>query len=195
MSKDVSTESKTTKESQNSDALNQSNSKKIKFSKTQSIAILGLLIALTFVGTFINFRLPLLPGNGGLIHLGNVAVIIASIIFGKKYGAISAAFGMGLFDIMSGWAIWAPFTFVIMGIGGYLLGLTYEKLKLKPYIKYILALFVLTLIKVIGYYFAEVILYGNWILPFGSIPGNIAQIVVAGLIDIPIIAKLSKIYK
>src|SRR5690242_5709507 len=88
----------------------------------KEIAISGLLIAMVFIATmFINIRLPI-SINGGLIHLGNVILFTVSIVFGKKKGAIAGAFGMGLFDIVSGWAAWAPFTFVIRGVMGFLVG-------------------------------------------------------------------------
>ena len=39
-------------------------------------------------------------------------LFIVSIIFGPKKGAIAGAVGMGLFDLVSGWTLWAPFTIV-----------------------------------------------------------------------------------
>lgn len=69
---------------------------------TKTLVINALLIALTLLATmFINIRLPLMR-NGGLIHLGNVPLFLAAIIYGKKTGAITGAFGMGLFDLISG---------------------------------------------------------------------------------------------
>ena len=153
----------------------------------------ALMIALTLVATaFINIRLPLM-GSGGLIHLGNVPVFLAAIIFGRKTGAIAGAFGMGLFDLLSGWAAWAPFTFVIVGAMGYVVGMTREKLKMKPFFADALGILFALILKITGYYFAEVILYHNWVLPFGSIPGNVAQIVVAAVIVLPIAEDLKKI--
>ena len=74
------------------------------------IAITGVCIALTLVATeFINIRLPI-AANGGLVHLGNVPLFLAAIIYGKKTGAFAGAFGMGLFDLLSGWTLWAPLT-------------------------------------------------------------------------------------
>ncbi len=29
---------------------------------------------------------------------------------------------MSLFDLISGWTLWAPFTFIVRGVMGYLLG-------------------------------------------------------------------------
>lgn len=163
-------------------------------SKTKTLVINALFIALTLVATmFINIKLPIM-GNGGLIHLGNVPLFIAAFVFGRKTGAIAGAFGMGLFDLISGWAVWAPFTFIIVGLMGYLAGLMAEKIPGKKGIVYSLAVIVAMLIKIVGYYFAEVVLYGNWIQPFGSIPGNIMQVVLAGLIVIPLAGRIKKLF-
>ena len=160
---------------------------------TKSLVVNALFIALTLVATmFINIRLPLV-GNGGLIHLGNVPLFLAAIIYGKKTGAIAGAFGMGLFDLISGWTAWAPFTFVIVGAMGYVTGLISEKLKARPVIANSAAMFAALLIKVVGYYFAEVFLYQNWLVPFGSIPGNVTQVVVAAIIVLPIAERLKTI--
>ena len=100
-------------------------------SKTYELVVDALFIALTFVATWlINIRLPFV-GSGGLIHLGNVPLFVAAMLFGKKTGAIAGAFGMALFDLMSGWTAWAPFTFVIVGCMGFTVGLIAEKKRLK----------------------------------------------------------------
>lgn len=162
-------------------------------STTKKLVVNALFIALTFVATmFINIRLPLM-GNGGLIHLGNVPLFLAAIVFGKKTGALAGALGMGLFDLVSGWTAWAPFTFVIVGAMGYVAGLISEKLKERPVIGNSVAMFTALIIKIVGYYFAEVLLYQNWIVPFGSIPGNVMQVVVAAIIVLPIAGGLKKI--
>ncbi len=160
--------------------------------KTKDLVIGALFIALTFVATmFINIRLPIM-GNGGLIHLGNVPLFLAAFLFGKKTGALAGGIGMGLFDLISGWTAWAPFTVLIVGTMGYVSGLIVEKLHFKNEVKYVIAIALATIIKIVGYYFAEVILYHNWIVPFGSIPGNIVQVVLAGVLVLPVTSKLKK---
>ena len=90
--------------------------------QVQFLTITALFIALTYVFTaFVNVRLPI-TANGGLIHLGNVPLFICAILFGKKSGALAGGIGMGLFDLLSGWTAWAPFTFVIVAIMGYVVG-------------------------------------------------------------------------
>jgi uncharacterized membrane protein len=132
-------------------------------------------------------------GNGGLIHLGNVPLFLAAFIYGKKTGAIAGAFGMGMFDLISGWTAWAPFTFVIVGTMGWVAGLISEKIKEKRTLAYVLAIAAALVIKIVGYYFTEVILYHNWIVPLGSIPGNVMQVVAAGIIVLPFAERLKKV--
>jgi uncharacterized membrane protein len=160
--------------------------------KSKTLVINALFVALTLVATmFINLKLPIM-GNGGLIHLGNVPLFIAAFVFGRKTGAIAGAFGMGLFDVISGWTVWAPFTFIIVGAMGYVAGLISEKVPGKRVIVNTIAVAAALIIKIVGYYFAEVVLYGNWIQPFGSIPGNILQVVIAGIIVVPLVARIKK---
>ena len=137
-------------------------------------------IALTYVFTaFVNVRLPI-AANGGLIHLGNVALFILAMLFGKKTGMIAGGIGMGLFDLLSGWTLWAPFTLIIVGIMGYAVGAICEK---HPQYQWkFAAMAVACVIKIVGYYIAEGIIYGNWVAPAASIPGNLVQIGVAAVV-------------
>ena len=164
--------------------------------KTFQLVINAMFVALTFAATWlINIRLPLI-GSGGLIHMGNVPLFIGGMLFGRKTGAIAGAFGMALFDLMSGWTAWAPFTFIIVGAMGYVVGYIAEKKPFKHAMtNNVTSVVLATIIKVVGYYCAEGILYGNWIVPIGSIPGNIIQVGFAGFIVILFIEPLRKIMK
>lgn len=161
-------------------------------SQAYTLAVNGIAIALVFLATgFINIRLPI-AANGGLIHLGNVPLFLAAIIFGKKTGAISGAFGMALFDLFSGWALWAPFTFVVVGLMGYVVGKITEKEENNTLIWYIVAVAAALVIKIVGYYIAEAIIYGNILVPMASIPGNVVQVLTAGVIVVIIAGPLKK---
>jgi len=130
-----------------------------------------------------------------LVHLGTSMLFISSIVFGKKKGAISGAFGMGIFDLVSGYAVWAPFTFIIRGIMGYIIGsITWSKDRRgNNVIINIVASILSGIWMIAGYYFSEIIIYGNWVTPLSSIPGDVIQIVFALAIGIPT-AKLLKTY-
>lgn len=163
-------------------------------SKLKDMVISALLIALVFVATrFINIRLPIAV-NGGLVHLGNAMLFVAAIVFGGKKGAIAGAFGMGLFDLLSEWAIWAPATFIIRGIMGYIIGTMANSKDRngKKFLWNIAGIVLAAIWMVMGYYVAEGILYGNWIAPLTSIPGNITQLIIGAIIGIPLAAALKK---
>jgi uncharacterized membrane protein len=152
----------------------------------------GLLIALVFVFTmFIQIRLPI-SVNGGLIHLGNIPLVVAAIVFGRKKGAAAGAFGMALFDLLSGWALWAPFTFVVRGLMGYIIGGISGIKKGQSWLLNLLAILAGGAVMIIGYYFTEVIIYHNWITPLSSIPGNAVQVVSALLIGLPLATTVGK---
>lgn len=167
-----------------------SNKPKNKNTSIFFIAITALFIALTYVFTaFVNIRLPIVA-NGGLIHLGNVPLFIGAILFGRRVGAISGGVGMALFDLLSGWTLWAPFTLVIVGFMGYAVGIIAEHKNKFGW--YVASIAVACAIKIIGYYIAEAIIYQNLIVPISSIPGNLVQIGCAAVIVLAIIVPLRK---
>jgi len=162
-------------------------------SKTKDLVLSALLISLVFVATEINFRLPI-SINGGLIHLGNTMLFMSAIVFGKRKGAVAGAFGMGLFDILSGWVAWAPFTFIIRGIMGYIIGYVSNTNDRKGNSTTwnLIGIVISGIIMIAGYYIAEIIITGNYIAPITSIPGNIIQIVFGALFGLPIVKALKK---
>ena len=93
----------------------------------RDLVIDALCIALVLAFTmFVNLRLPI-AANGGLIHLGNVPLFLAAYCFGRRTGALCGGLGMAAFDLISGWTLWAPFTLVIVGLMGYVVGALSEK--------------------------------------------------------------------
>ncbi|AXI10954.1 ECF transporter S component [Oceanobacillus zhaokaii] len=163
--------------------------------KTLDLIITSMLIALVFVSTvFLNIRLPI-AANGGLVHLGTAMLFIASILFGPKKGALAGAIGMGLFDMIGGWLIWAPITIVARGLQGYIVGRIAwlnghrgDSIALNVTATIISIPFMIAV-----YYIGESILYGNWFTPLASIPGDLVQNVLGVIIAIPICVALKKV--
>ncbi len=168
------------------------NTSRIK--STRFIILNALFIAIVFISTYA-VQIPL-PGiaTGGLIHLGNVALFTIAIVFGKKYGAISGAFGMALFDALSPWIIWAPGTFIIRGLMGYMVGGIYHGgSKEKPgIIRVILAYVVPSLVMIAGYFFYNLLLYGDWLLATASLPGDFIQTAAGIALALPLIGVLNQ---
>lgn len=163
--------------------------------KTRSLIESSFLIALVFVATlFLNIRLPI-AANGGLVHLGSAMLFICAILFGPRKGAIAGAFGMGLFDLVSGWTLWAPFTFITRGIQGFIVGYIAHSTKIKcnETLKNTMAIFISVPPMLAGYYVFESILFKSWIIPLASIPGNLVQSFIGLAVALPLAAALAKL--
>lgn len=154
-----------------------------------------MLIALVFVSTvFLTIKLPI-AANGGLVHLGSAMLFIISILFGPKKGAIAGAFGMGLFDLVSGWTLWAPFTFITRGLQAYIIGKiawSNGKSGHSPLLN-VFAIIVSIPFMLAGYYICERVLFNSWVLPLASIPGNLVQNGIGLLVAIPCVLALKKV--
>ncbi len=58
----------------------------------------------------------------GYAHLGDSCILLVSLLFGWKTGAVAAGMGSALADILTGYPQWAVFTLVIKGIQGGMAG-------------------------------------------------------------------------
>ena len=132
---------------------------------TKALVLDAMFIALTYV--FTAFVNVRLPiaANGGLIHLGNVPLFICAILLGKRTGMLAGAFGM---DMTEGHHSTARDAAAIAAA---------------------------CVIKVAGYYIAEVIIYHNLFAPVASIPGNLVQIGTAAVIVLICVEQLRKVLR
>ena len=146
----------------------------------------AMMIAIITVSImFIKVPIPL---TQGYVHLGDAMIFLAVLVLGWKNGAIAAAVGAALGDILGGFPVWAPWTFAIKGVMAIILGLMIGYALKKKWVMIgkmplgaILGMIVSGIVMVIGYFFAEGIMYGNWGVAMLGIPWNIGQFVV-GLI-------------
>src|SRR6056297_190397 len=91
---------------------------KIKDINTRILAYLALFIAFVAVATYIY-----IPGPASsYFNLGEVAIYIIAFTFGARSAAVAGALGSSLVDILLGYSIWAPFTLIIKGLEGYIVG-------------------------------------------------------------------------
>lgn len=140
----------------------------------KDIVLVGLLAALIYVATAV-INVP--NGYGGVIHLGDSMVFLAAILFGRRIGALSGAIGMTLFDLLSPYAEWAPFTLVIKGVMALIVGtIAYSGgAKGENMVRNIIGMVLGGIWMIAGYYAAEAILYQNILAPVASILGNVIQ--------------------
>ena len=163
--------------------------------KTKELVTSSLLIALVFVSTyFVHIPSPFSMNSGGLIHLGNVTFFMSAIIFGKKQGAIAGAFGMGLFDVLTGYAIWAPFTFIIRGVMGFTIGYFANAHGRKGNnLKWnIVGLVLASIFLVSGYFVSNLILFNNLPAAIVAIYGDLTQVTIGFVLGVPLTLAVKK---
>ena len=165
--------------------------------KTIKIILAGLMMAMIVVATML-IVIPS-PFTGGYIHLGDAMIFLSVLILGWRYGAVAAGAGSALADLLVGYAVWAPWTLIIKGVMGAVMGLFILKAMQKPG-KSILGVPVYQLIGMIlagcfmvaGYYVAEGVIYGNFVAAALGIPWNIVQFSVGTVIATILAAALYK---
>jgi len=85
---------------------------------TLSLVQVALMIAMTTLVTM-TIRVPIFSGY---THLGDSMIFLAAVLLGRKKAFVSASVGMLLADMISGYMMWAPFTFVIKGVMAFIAG-------------------------------------------------------------------------
>ncbi|MEW5818460.1 MAG: ECF transporter S component [Spirochaetota bacterium] len=81
------------------------------------IILAGATAALTIV-----VRIPI-PGTGGYLNFGDVAVIFCGLFLGKIWGPVAGGVGSALADLIGGFFIFAPVTLIAKGLEGFLAGI------------------------------------------------------------------------
>jgi uncharacterized membrane protein len=86
---------------------------------TRSLAAMAIMSALTTVVTM--FALPFAP-TGGFFNLGDAIVMTTAIVFGPIVGGVAGGLGSALADLLLGYSAFAPFTLIIKGFEGFIIG-------------------------------------------------------------------------
>lgn len=98
-----------------------------------------------------------MPGGLGYINLGDAGVIIAGALLGGGWGALCAGMASALSDVLLGWGVYAPATFLIKGAVAMVAGSLFAKTE--KGIRY-LFFYLAALIVPFGYFLYETLLYG-----------------------------------
>lgn len=67
------------------------------------------------------FAIPFAP-TGGFFNLGDAIVMTTALIFGPIVGCVAGGIGSSIADILLGYGEFAPFTLIIKGVEGFLIG-------------------------------------------------------------------------
>ncbi len=96
--------------------------------KTIRLAQTALLAALCYIGfQFFRFDIPI-GTEKTAIHFGNTFCVLAALLLGGLNGGLAGAIGMSIADLTSGYATYAPETFVLKLCIGLIAGLVAHKI-------------------------------------------------------------------
>lgn len=134
---------------------------------------------------------PQIPAGNGYVHFGDCVIYLASIFLGPVPGALVGAIGHGLADIISGFVIFAIPTLIIKGLLGFVIGKLLFRQSLTLW-RLVSAAIVALLIVMLGYFLAELLLYGisGAILCLFSSPVQWLMSAIASAILIPILKRM-----
>lgn len=137
-------------------------------SRALLLAASAVMAALTAAVTIV-VQVPV-PQTQGYVNLGDTVVMLSGALFGPAVGAVAGGLGSALADVVSGYGHWAPFTLVIKGAEGFVVGLLSRK---GGRLRTLLACLVGGAVMVSGYFAVEYVLYGAG--AFAELPGNVLQ--------------------
>ena len=160
---------------------------KIKEMDTKTITKLAMLIALTTVMTIV-IRIPTV-GTSGYLNLGDMVVFLGAMMLGRKGGFIVGSLGSALADLLSGYSHYAPITFFVKGLEGYIAGVILDTGigKKMP----IIATIIGGMWMALGYYMAEIFMYGAK-AALAAIPGNIGQGLLGAVASVILFAAIKR---
>lgn len=124
---------------------------------TRQLAAMAIMGALTTVVTM--FFIPFAP-TGGFFNLGDAMVVSTALIFGPIVGAVAGGVGSALADVLLLYGSFAPYTLVIKGLEGFLVGYIGNPANNPTRSKIVVAWLVGGVTIVAGYWFAEAFIMG-----------------------------------
>ena len=153
-----------------------------------TISLSAVMAALVAVATLL-IQIPV-PATGGYINLGDIMIFVSALTFGPIVGGLAGGIGSSISDVISGYALYAPFTLIIKGFEGTIAGAISNR---KQVWRDIIAVTVAGIQMVGGYFLAEFFPLGLKWAALAEVPGNITQIIVGAAAGIPIAWGLRRI--
>lgn len=150
------------------------------------LTITSAFCALIFVFTaYLHF-----PTHTGYTHVGDGVIYLAACLLPTPYAVFAGACGAFLADFLTGYVIWAPASVIIKAVT--VLFFSYKGRKILQARNY-LALIPASLLGVFGYYFYEVLITRNWIVPLAGIPGYVMQAILSAALFLLVGAAMDKL--
>ncbi|NHI84028.1 MAG: ECF transporter S component [Candidatus Thorarchaeota archaeon] len=124
------------------------------------LSLLAVLTALTTVATII-IAIPF-PTSTGYLNFGDVLVMLSGLLLGPIGGFLAGGIGSAMGDVALGYIHFAPITLVVKGCEGLIVGLLSIRVRTSKTLTLydVAGLILSSLIMLLGYFVAEVFLFG-----------------------------------
>ena len=155
--------------------------------ETKDFVLCGILMALTTVMTMI-VQIPVV-GAHGYVNMGDTVVLFSGLYLGKKHGGLIGGVGSAMADLISGYGVYAPLTFVTKGLEGFICGLIAEKIGGKK--GNTIAAVVGGTIMISGYFIGEIFMYGLK-TSIAAVPANSMQAIFGIVTSLAIFAGVKR---
>lgn len=143
----------------------------MKYKRIQKTVISSLFAALILVATLV-VQIPI-PATHGYINLGDCFVILSGILLGPVSGPLAAGIGSALTDVITGYAVYAPATFIIKALMA--LAVALITIKRKNVLFTIPAALTAEIIMTCGYYVFEALILKYGPAALSGVPMNLIQ--------------------
>lgn len=150
----------------------------------------GLFAAIICLLTLLHVPIP---WGQGYIHPGDATIYLGAFILGPLYGALAAGVGSALADLISGYAIYIPVTFIVKALMAVIVGVWIKRLPDMSVKTVLFPLAVAAAWMVAGYFIFEMAAF-NFGMALTDLPFNLIQGAAGVLIAIPLI-NLGEKYK
>ena len=148
---------------------------KTQNNRMNKLTLAAMFTALTTVATM----MIQIPAPNGYVNLGDAVAILAGLTLGPVYGFVAGGLGAALADLLLGWPMYAPGTFVIKGMVAViaaLILLVYYKLKKEPSISRLLVCTIpAEVFMALGYFAYEMLILKYGAGAAAAIPANLMQ--------------------
>ena len=161
--------------------------------RMQKLVLAAMFAALGCVATMV----IQIPAPTGYVNLGDAIVILAGFTLGPVYGFVAGGLGPALADLLLGYGMYAPGTFVIKGLVAVIASmilLVYYRLKKEPSISRLLVCTIpAEVFMALGYFAYEMLILKYGAGAAAAIPANLMQGLVGVVASVVLFRLLYKV--
>ena len=165
----------------------------MKIETIRKLVLSAMFAALCCVATMI----VQIPTVAGYTNLGECMCLLAGLVLGPWYGFFAAGIGSGLADLLAGYALYVPGTFLIKGLVALIAALLLRPLLKKgekiPFWRLAVIELPSEVVMVLGYFGYKALILGKGLSAAASIPNNLVQAAIGIVLSVLLYTALSKV--